>query len=260
MILVDSHCHLDMLSEYDSVDNILARADEAGVKYMQTICTRLDNFNNIITIAKKFPNVYASVGVHPSEVESVVSHEELTRLSSDPKVIGLGETGLDYFYNKDQEQQKMQRDSFASHIRSAQENKLPVIIHMRDAEIDTIEMLQYHKKIQDFPALIHCFTSTLDFAKQVLDLGLYISVSGIVTFKNADALRDVVKYVPADRILVETDAPYLAPVPMRGKTNEPSYTKYVAEFIANLKNIDVDEFANLSTNNFFTLFTKAKQR
>lgn len=260
MILVDSHCHLDMLSEYDSVDNIVARADEAGIRYMQTICTRLDNFNNILTIAKKFPNVYASVGVHPSEVDSVVSHEELTQLSSDPKVIGLGETGLDYFYNKDQEQQKMQRDSFASHIRSAQGSKLPVIIHMRDAEIDTIEMLQHHKKIQDFPALIHCFTSTLDFAQKVLDLGLYISVSGIVTFKNADALREVVKYVPANKILVETDAPYLAPVPMRGKTNEPSYTKYVAEFIANLKNIDVDEFANLSTKNFFTLFTKAKQR
>ncbi len=260
MILVDSHFHLDMLSEYDSVDNIVARADEAGIKYMQTICTRLDNFNNILNIAKKFPNVYASVGVHPSEVDSVVRHEELTQLSSDPKVIGLGETGLDYFYNQDKEQQKMQRDSFASHIRASQENKLPVIIHMRDAEIDAIEMLKHHKKIQDFPALIHCFTSTLDFAKQVLDLGLYISVSGIVTFKNADALRDVVKYVPADRILVETDAPYLAPVPMRGKTNEPSYTKYVAEFIADLKNIDVDEFANLSTKNFFTLFTKAKQR
>ncbi len=260
MILVDSHCHLDMLSEYDSIDNIVARADEAGIKYMQTICTRLDNFNNIITIAKKFSNVYASVGVHPSEVDSVVSHEELTQLSSHPKVIGLGETGLDYFYNKDKEQQKMQRDSFASHIRSAQENKLPVIIHMRDAEIDAIEMLQHHKQIQDFPALIHCFTSTLDFAQKVLDLGLYISVSGIVTFKNADALRDVVKYVPADRILVETDAPYLSPVPMRGKTNEPSYTKYVAEFIATLKNIDVNEFAHLSTKNFFTLFTKAEQR
>ncbi len=257
MIIVDSHCHLDMLLDYDTTDNIVNRAKESGVKYLQTICTRLDNFENILSLAKKFDNVYASVGIHPSEVEIVPISAELLKLSSDDKVIGLGETGLDYFYNKDLEHHSLQRKSFEQHIITSQENGLPVIIHSRNAEEDTANIIANHKKRKEFPGLIHCFTSSKEFATKMLDLGLYISVSDIVTFKNAESLREAIKYVPLDRLLVETDSPYLAPVPKRGKTNEPSYTKYVVEFLAELKGISSEELANKTTDNFFRLFTKA---
>lgn len=259
MIIVDSHCHLDMLTEYDSLDNIIQRARDANVKYLQTICTRLDKFDEILAIAKKYDNVFASLGVHPSEVEEITKAETLIDLSKDEKVIGLGETGLDYFYNKEQEHQKMQRESFHQHIIAAQETKLPLIIHTRDAEEDTIKLLSENKKIKDFPGLIHCFTASKEFATKMLDLGMYISISGIVTFKNAENIREALKYIPVDRLLVETDAPYLAPVPKRGKTNEPSYTKYVAEFIAEQKNLSLEKFAEQTTNNFFELFSKAKR-
>jgi TatD DNase family protein len=259
MIIVDSHCHLDMLTEYDSLDNIIERAGDANVKYLQTICTRLDKFNEILAIAKKYDNVFASLGIHPSEVEEVTKAETLINLSKDEKVIGLGETGLDYFYNKEQEHQKMQCESFQQHIIAAQETKLPLIIHTRDAEDDTIKLLSENKKIKDFPGLIHCFTASKEFATKMLDLGMYISISGIVTFKNAENIREALKYIPVDRLLVETDAPYLAPVPKRGKTNEPSYTKYVAEFIAEQKSLNLEKFAEQTTNNFFKLFSKAKK-
>lgn len=257
MIIVDSHCHLDMLAGYDTIENIVQRAHEAGVLYMQTICTKLDNFENILNIAKKFDNIYASLGIHPSEVSTVTPAAELLRFSEDSKVIGLGETGLDYFYNKDAHQQNLQRQSFEEHIYAAQSNNLPLIIHARDAEDDIENIIAEHKKHKEFPALIHCFTSNREFAAKMLDLGLYISVSGIVTFKNAEILREAIKYVPLDRMLVETDAPYLTPVPMRGKTNEPSYVKHVVEFLAELKGVSVEEMANKTTDNFFRLFSKA---
>lgn len=258
MIIVDSHCHLDMLKDYDSIDNIVKRAGDDGVKYMQTICTNLDNFENILNIAKKYDNVFASVGIHPSEVKELILAEKLIELSGDKNVIGLGETGLDYFYNKDLNYQKLQRDSFCEHIIASQENSLPVIIHTRDAEEDTHAILKENKKHKDFPALIHCFTASKEFASKMLDLGLYISISGIVTFKNAENIREALKYIPIDRILVETDSPYLAPVPKRGKTNEPSYTKYVVEFLAELKGISAEKLASQTTDNFFRLFSKAK--
>ncbi|PCJ27610.1 MAG: DNA-binding protein [Rickettsiales bacterium] len=257
-MIVDSHCHLDMLSEHDDIDAIVARAGEAGVKYLQTICTRLDNFENILKIAKKYDNVFASVGIHPSEVEGAADAKELVNLARDEKVIGLGETGLDYFYNKEPGHHALQQASFEQHIIASQENKLPVIIHTRDAEQDTIDIVTAGKKHQEFPGLIHCFTASKEFAKAMLDLGVYISISGIVTFKNAEAIREAIEYIPLDRILVETDSPYLAPVPKRGKTNEPSYTRYVAEFIADLKGVSLEEVSLQTTQNFFDLFTKAK--
>lgn len=257
MIIVDSHCHLDMLKDYDSTDNIILRAREANVQYLQTICTRLDNFDNILSFAKKHDNVFASVGVHPSEVEEVVIASELVKLANHKKVIGLGETGLDYFYNKEAEHQKMQRQSFEQHIIASQENNLPIIVHTRDAEDDTLNIIKEGKKNQEFPGLIHCFTASKEFAASMLDLGMYISISGIVTFKNAVALQEAVKFIPLDRMLIETDSPYLAPVPKRGKTNEPSYTRYVAEFVAQLKGISVEEVASQTTDNFFNLFSKA---
>lgn len=259
MIIVDSHCHLDMLLEYDSIENIVSRAKIAEVLYMQTICTRLEDFENILNIAKKYPNIFASVGVHPSEVKKVVSAQELLKLAVDSKVIGLGETGLDYFYNKDLAQHHMQRSSFEQHIIASQENKLPIIVHSRDAEEDTISIIASAKKHQNFPGLIHCFTASRDFASKVLDLDMYISIAGIITFKNADNLREVLKYIPIDRLLVETDSPYLAPVPERGKTNEPAFTKYVLEFIASQKNISAEKLAEQTTANFFTLFSKAQK-
>ena len=234
MIIVDSHCHLDMLKDYDSIDTIVSRAKEADVRYLQTICTRLDHFENILSIAKKYDNVFASVGIHPSEVKKVTPAKKLVELADHEKVIGLGETGLDYFYNKESKHHEIQRESFEQHIIASQGNNLPVIVHTRDAEEDTLNIIGECKKNQEFPGLIHCFTASKEFALKMLDLGMYISISGIVTFKNATELQEVAKFIPMDRMLVETDSPYLAPVPKRGKTNEPSYTKYVAEFIAQL--------------------------
>lgn len=250
-----------MLSEHDSLDNILSRAASNGVKYIQTICVRLEDFPNILSIANNYPNVYASIGMHPNEVEKdrIVTTEYLLTHSNHQKVIGLGETGLDYYRCDDKQQRFSQIESFVNHIMVSQQNNLPVIIHTREAENDTINTLEEHMKIAPFPALIHCFTASKDFARQVLDLGLYISISGIITFKNAIDLQDIVKYIPANRLLVETDAPYLAPVPYRGKTNEPSYTRNILEYIAQLKNIPYEEMAEITTRNFFDLFKKAQK-
>jgi TatD DNase family protein len=258
MIIVDSHCHLDMLQEHDALDNYIERAHAADVRYLQTICTRIDNFDNILKIAKRYDNVFASVGVHPSEVENVIRAEELIELAKDDKVIGLGETGLDYFYNKEPEHHRMQQDSFEQHIIASQGTGLPVIVHTRDAESDTANIIAGNKKSKNFKGLIHCFTASKEFAAKMLDLDMFISIAGIVTFKNAEDLREVVRFIPLNRILVETDSPYLAPVPKRGKVNEPAYTRFVAEFIAELKEVTIEKVAEQTTENFFSLFDKAK--
>ncbi len=259
MIIVDSHCHLDMLHEHDSLENILKRAADSGVKYLQTICTKVNEIDKILQIAELHDNIFASVGQHPSEVKEVIGASELLDISKHDKIIGIGETGLDYFYNKDLKHQENQRKSFSEHILASQENNLPVIIHTRGAEEDTKNIIAEHNQDKSFPGLIHCFTASKEFAKEMLDLGMYISISGIVTFKNAADLQEAARYIPLDRMLVETDSPYLAPVPKRGKTNEPSYTRYVAEFIADLKSVPLQEVAEVTTNNFFELFSKAKK-
>jgi TatD DNase family protein len=257
MIFVDSHCHLDMLSDYDKHDNIIMRAAESGTKYLQTICTTLENFPNILAIAEKYENVFCSVGVHPSEVTQLVEASKLIALAKHKKVIGLGETGLDYYYNKEEVQQALQREVFGNHIEASIATNLPVIVHTRDAEDDTYDIVATYKKTHNFPGLIHCFTASEAFARKILDLGFYISIAGIITFKNAEDLRSIVKFVPLDRILIETDSPYLAPVPNRGKTNEPAFVKYVAGAIADLKNISLEQCAQQTTDNFFKLFSKA---
>lgn len=258
MELVDSHCHLDMLAAQGvDLSEILERSRAAGVKYHQTICTSMDNFPEILKIAEGFEGVFASLGVHPNEVENIISPEELVNLSSSPKVIGLGETGLDYY--REATDKNKQRRSFASHIEAAAVTSLPLIVHTREAEEDTIGILASEYKSKEFKGLIHCFTSSKNLARSMLDIGFYISISGIVTFKNAQNLREVVSFVPMDRLLIETDSPYLAPVPMRGKTNEPSYVRYVAEFIAELKNLKTEEAASVTTKNFFDLFSKAEK-
>ena len=256
--LVDSHCHLDLLSDYDQIENIVNRARDNDVICMQTISTSIENYKHIRDISAKYDFVYASVGVHPSNVdEQVVSSDLLVRLAQDNKVIGLGETGLDYYYNNNHDQLKLQKLSFEHHIEASIKNNLPVIIHSRSAEEDTLSIVKRYKQECEFPALIHCFTGSYNFGKSALDLGLYISLSDIVTFKNASNLHDIIKKFPIDRLLIETDSPYLAPMPNRGKTNEPSYVKYDAMKLADIMNVPYALIAEKTTNNFFQLFKKA---
>ncbi|WP_341793651.1 MULTISPECIES: TatD family hydrolase [unclassified Rickettsia] len=253
-MLIDSHCHLNLLTKDTDLDSVIQRAMANGVQYMQAICTKLEDLPDILQIAEKYKNVFASVGVHPCEVKQTVSVEEIIKLSHHPKIIGIGETGLDYYHTPYDKQQ--QKDLFVQHIYAASVTKLPIIVHTRDAEEDTIDILTSEMKNDNFPGLIHCFTSSKDLAKKMLDIGLYISMSGIITFKNATDLQEIVKYVPLERLLIETDSPYLAPTPMRGKQNEPAFVRYVAEKVAELKGITSIEVANATTHNFKKLFSK----
>jgi TatD DNase family protein len=260
MYLVDSHCHLDMEEFADDLTQVVENAKSNGVKYMQTICTRLDNFPNVLKVAEKFDNVYCSVGIHPNEIDgnNITSTETLINLSKHPKVIGFGETGLDYYYPKSNStsNRNAQITSFRNHINAARQTNLPVIIHSRAADDDMINILKEEQQKGKFPGLIHCFTSTKALAYCVLDLGMYISISGIITFKSAKDLQEIVKEIPLSQLLVETDAPYLAPTPMRGKRCEPAFTRHTAEFLSDLKAISFMDVANITTENFRKLFSK----
>ncbi len=256
-MLVDSHCHLDFEQFEGQLDDIIANAKEHGVTWMQTICTRISEFDKILPIATQYPNIWCSVGVHPNNVteEPIATTEHIISLTNHERVIGIGETGLDYYY--EHSPKKEQQASFVEHIKAAQETGLPIIVHTRDADDDTIRILQEHMQEKPFKGLIHCFSTGRKLAEAAIDMGMYISISGIVTFKKAHDLQNIVKDLPLTSLLVETDAPYLAPVPMRGKTNEPAFTKYTAQFIAQLKEIDEADVAKVTTDNFFTLFNKA---
>lgn len=259
-MLVDSHCHLNFADFKEDLDIMLKRAkEEFGVRYFQNICTKISEFDSILEIANLDDVIYCSVGVHPNEAEKQppVTAELLIEKAKNPKVIGLGETGLDYYY--EYSDRNLQKKSFIEHIKAAQEIGLPLIIHTREADQDIIDILKSEMKNKPFKGLIHCFTASKELADECLSIGLYISISGIITFKNAQNLREIVREIPADRLLVETDAPYLAPVPHRGKRNEPGFTRYVADFVADLKGVSKEEFASITTNNFFTLFDKAKR-
>lgn len=258
MMIVDSHCHLNMKEFHDDLDDVIARSVANGVTHMQTICTKLEDLPGILEITEKYPNVFASVGVHPHDGDEAedLHPDTLIALSKHPKIIGLGETGLDYYY--EHSNRVNQKNAFLSHIHASQETGLPVIIHTRDADADTIDILEAEMKNKSFPGLIHCFSSTEELAFKCLDLGMYISISGIITFKNAESIRDTVSKIPLDRLLVETDAPYLSPIPMRGKRNEPAFTRYVAEKIAEIKGVLPEIIFQQTTSNFFTLFNKAK--
>lgn len=257
-MLVDSHCHLNFPDFNDRVDEVVKNANANGVQYMQTICTKTSEFPAILDIATKYKNIWCSVGVHPNNVEDepLAPSEKLIELAKNDKVIGIGETGLDYYY--EHSPRELQQQSFKNHIIASQETGLPVIVHTRSADDDTIDILQEHMAKKPFPGLIHCFSTSAKLAYAAIEMGMYISISGIVTFKKATELQDIVKELPLERLLVETDAPYLAPVPFRGKTNEPAYTKHTAEFIADLKGISYEEVAKVTTDNFFNLFKKAK--
>lgn len=256
--LVDSHCHLDFPELAIDVDDVVTRARSAGVGHMLTIGTKITKFDGVLAMAERFPNVSCSVGIHPHEagVEPKMDVEKLTTLAKHPKVVAFGETGLDFYYEHSPRDD--QEKSFRVHIDAAREAGLPVIVHTRDADAETAKILEEEMARGAFTGVIHCFSSGPELAVKALDMGFYISMSGIVTFKKADALRDVVKTIPMDRLLVETDSPYLAPMPHRGKTNEPAFVTHTAAVVAGLKGVTREELATQTTANFFRLFAKAK--
>ena len=256
-MLVDSHCHLDFPDFADELDDVVARARETGVGVMQTICTRLTKFEQVRAIAERYDNIWCSVGVHPHNVESegIAEPETIIALADHPKVIGIGETGLDYFY--DHSPREEQRASFRAHIAAARETGLPLIVHTRDADDDTMAILEDEMGKGAYSGLIHCFSTSRELAERSLAIGLSISLSGILTFKKAEDLRQTAQAVPLDRLLVETDAPYLAPMPYRGKRNEPAFVNNTAAVLAELKGVSEESLAAATTNNFFNLFLKA---
>ena len=255
-MLVDSHCHLDFPDYAGDVEGVVARARAAGVVTCLSIGTELSRFAGVRAVAEKFPDVWCSVGVHPHEAakKPLIGPAPLLAEAGHHKVAGIGETGLDYYY--EHSPRPAQAANFRVHIAAGRQTKLPVIVHTRDAEDDTIAILSEEMGKGAFTGLIHCFTGSQKLADAALALGLYISVSGIATFKNSGALRDVIKTVPLDRLLVETDAPFLAPMPHRGKTNEPAFVVHTARMLAELKGVSEDGLAAATTGNFFRLFTK----
>lgn len=258
-MLVDSHCHLDFPDFADDLDDVVTRARASGVGVIQTICTKVTEFERVRAVAARFDDMYCSVGIHPHEAanQPPVTADRLVELADDPKVIGIGETGLDYFY--EHAPREAQKKALRPHIEAARRTGLPLIVHTREADGDTVDILTDEASKAAFPGLIHCFTSSRQLAEACLDLGMSISISGIVTFKSARDLQETVKMVPLDRILVETDAPYLAPVPKRGKRNEPQLVTHTAQFVADLKGVSYAELAERTTENFFRLFSKARR-
>ena len=256
-MLVDSHCHLDFHDFADELDAVVERARAAGVGRMVTIGTRLSQFDRVLNVAERFADVSCTVGVHPHEAANEAGEDtaRLVALAKHPKVVGIGETGLDYFY--EHSPRDRQAASFRAHIAAARETQLPLIVHSRDADDDMAEILAEEMGQGRFTGVLHCFSSSRQLAEKAVELGLYISLSGIVTFKKADALRETAKAVPLDRLLVETDAPYLAPVPVRGKRNEPAFVAHTAQAVAALRGLAPAELARITTENFFRLFAKA---
>ncbi len=255
-MLVDSHCHLDFADFAEELDDVVARASEAGVGRMVTICTRVNQFDQVRAVAERFPMVYCSVGTHPhsaAEEPDIVAADLVSR-AADPKVVAIGEAGLDYYYDKSP--RDIQQRQFREHIKAARETGLPLVIHSRDADDDMTAILREETEEGAFPAVLHCFSSGRDLAFAALDLGHYVSFSGILTFKKSEEVRAVARDLPADRILVETDAPYLAPVPNRGKRNEPSFVPHTARVLAEVRGADIAEIEKLTNDNFFRLFNK----
>ncbi len=248
--LTDSHCHLDRLS--GDLEEILARANEAGVGWFLCVSINMENVERVIEIAGRHPSVYATVGVHPNEQEGREPDlEELASLAERPKVVAIGETGLDYFHGKGD--LEWQRERFRRHIAAAKITGKPLIVHMRDAAADTLSLLR-EEKANEVGGVMHCFTGDWETAVSAMELGFHISFSGIITFRNADPLRAVAARVPEDRLLIETDSPYLAPVPYRGKPNQPAYVRRVAECLAELRGSSLEQIAEKTTANFHHLF------
>ena len=260
MNFIDSHCHLDYKDFEGNIDPVLERAKDVGIKAFLNICTEIEEAAQVIATAEKYPQVFATVGVHPHEAEPDLKQFSkddlrnwLVEKAQHPKVVGLGETGLDFFY--DNSPRDLQIEAFEAHVQAAKITKLPLIIHTRSANEETVDVLQSERG--RITGVIHCFSETKWLADQAMGLGFYISIPGIITFKKSQELRDIVKELPLERLLLETDAPFLAPVPHRGKRNEPSFMIETAKVLADLKSVSLEEIARITTDNFQKLFTKA---
>lgn len=254
-MIVDSHCHLNFPDFKNDLETVLENAYKRGVKFFLTIATKLSEIKEIQELSERYPMIVSSVGVHPHEAENYyneVLYKRLLDFANHPKVVGIGETGLDYYYDNSPRLQQI--ESFKCHIKASNETSLPLIIHTRSADDDTLTILDQYPNAK---GVFHCFSGGIDFAKAALERGFYLSFSGIITFKNAELLREVVKITPLEKILLETDAPFLAPIPHRGKRNEPAFTYLVAEKIAEIKELPLELIKTVTTNNFFTLFSKA---
>lgn len=255
-MLVDSHCHLDFPDFAEELDSVVQRAGDAGVGRMVTICTRVRRFQQVLAVAEQYEQVFCSVGTHPhnADEELDVTTEELLNLAQHDKVVAIGEAGLDYHYDKSP--RDAQAQGLRVHIAAARQSGLPLVIHSRSADEDMMSILSEETAAGAFPAVLHCFSSGRALAERGIKLGHYVSFSGILTFKNSQDIRDIAAAMPRDRVLVETDAPYLAPVPNRGKRNEPAYTAHTAAVLADVWDVSVDEVWEQTTENFFRLFSK----
>lgn len=256
-MLVDSHCHLNFLdlTEFNQdMANVLAQAQENGVNHLLCVCVELDDYLQLEQLAVTYPNISISVGVHPDyKMDYLLKSEMLCTLAANPACIAIGETGLDYYRTHTEEERAIQRDRFAEHIKAALTTSKPLIIHTRQAAKDTLALMAQNNADQ-IGGVMHCFSESLDVAYQAIEMNFYISFSGIVTFKNADALREVAQKIPLDKMLIETDSPYLAPVPFRGKQNHPALVKHVAQTIAEVRGVSFKEIAEITTHNFYQCF------
>ena len=253
--MIDSHCHLDHEPLLENLDEVIKRSKEIGITKLLTICTTLDSFNRIKEIIKKDPMIYGTFGIHPHETNNNLSVDKnfiINEVNKNEKIIGVGETGLDFFY--DHSDREIQISCFKAHIEAAIELNRPIIIHSREAEDDTYQILKSFKS-QGLKILMHCFTGSASFANKLLDLDAFFSASGIITFKNSLELQNTFKNIPLEKLLVETDSPFLAPIPMRGKKNEPSFIKYTVKKLSNLRSLTEKEIVKITTNNFNTLFS-----
>ncbi len=254
-MIVDSHCHLDYAELYDQLNEVVKRAVLSQVNYLLTICTTPESFKRILLILKKYKNIYGTYGIHPHETQKYknVDSSFISKVKKKyKKIIGVGETGLDFFYNHSDKE--VQKKSFIEHIKAASELNVPIIVHSRNAETDTYEILKSEKKNSNLKILMHCFTGSKDFAKKLLDINCYISVSGIITFKNSTELSETISSIPIENLLVETDSPYLAPNPYRGKTNEPSFILHTIEKLSQIKQVTKESIMFNTTTNFKKLF------
>jgi TatD DNase family protein len=254
--MIDSHCHLDFEPLLSNLDEVVQRSKDIGIKKILTICTTLNSFIKIKDIVNRDEIIFGTYGIHPHEVKNnkVETKTIISEISRNKKIIGIGETGLDFYYNHSEKKDQIR--CLEEHIQSAQTLNIPLIIHTRSAEKETLDILKRRKIEKNFKILIHCFTGSREFAFKMLDLNAYISASGVITFKKSSELAATFTDIPNNRILVETDAPYLAPVPLRGKTNEPSYIIHTVKFLSQLKKIPFEDFSKITSNNFFDLFGK----